>query len=96
MPTQSPITQVSGRPVDLKTMFVAGGVAGPLACPAGTILSTDEIVSVARFTTADFTPGTDLTDEFSVTDDDEIDNTGGTSTANQLLLVTYATRNSRL
>ncbi len=96
MPTKSPITRISGKPGDVKTMFVAGGVAGALACPAGTILADDEIISVARFTTASFAPGTDLTDEFTVTDDDEIDNTGGTSTAGQLLLVTYATRNSRL
>lgn len=95
MPTTAPITQISGRPRDLKTMYVAGGVAGVLACPAGTIKATDEIVSVARFTTATFAPGTDLTAEFSVNAADSIKNTGGTSTAGQLLLVTYATRNSR-
>jgi hypothetical protein len=98
MPKLAPITQVSGRPRDLKTMFVAGGVAGVLACPAGSIKVGDEIVSVARFTTATFVPGTDLTAEFVnvAAVADQIDNTGGSSTAGQLLLVTYATRNSRM
>lgn len=96
MPTLSPITRISGKPGDVKTMFVAGAVAGALACPAGTIGANDEIISVARFTTATFAPGTDLTAEFSVTAADTISNVGGTSTAGQLLLVTYATRNSRL
>jgi hypothetical protein len=97
MPTRAPLTQISGRPRDVKTMHVAGGVAGILACPAGTIKVGDEIVSVSRFTTATFVPGTDLTAEFisPVTVADQISNVGGTSTAGQLLLVVYATRNSR-
>lgn len=103
MPTQSPITRMSGKPGDMKGVFVAGGVAGVLAAPAGTFKVGDEIIYVARFTTATFAPGTDLTAEFItamggsgvVSVADQISNLGGTSTAGQLLLVTYATRNAR-
>lgn len=103
MPAQSPLTSFGGKPRDLKTVFVAGGVAGVLAGPAGSLAVGDEVISVARFTTATFAPGTDLTAEFLVamggtgvvTVATQISNLGGTSTAAQLLLVTYATRNAR-
>jgi hypothetical protein len=95
MPATSPINTLAGKPRDLKTMWVAGGAAGVLACPAGTIKATDEIISVARFTTATFAPGTDLSAEFSVNAADSIKNTGGTATTGQLLLVTYATRHPK-
>lgn len=103
MPAQSPLTSFGGKPRDLKTVFVAGGVAGALAAPAGSLAVGDEVISVARFTTATFAPGTDLTAEFLaamggtgvVSTAATISNAGGTSTAGQLLLVTYASRNSR-
>ena len=99
----SPLTSFGGKPRDLKTTFVAGGAAGVLATPAGALKIGDEIISVARFTTATFAPGTDLTAEFltamggsgTVSVVDQISNTGGTSTAAQLLLVTSAIRNIR-
>lgn len=98
MPATPPQTQESGRNVDQRTVFVAGGAAGLLGTPSGSILPGDEIQSVARFTTATFAPGTDLTSQFvsPVVVADQINNTGGTSTAGQLLLVTYYRRNARL
>lgn len=94
---------MGGKPRNIKTVFVAGGAAGNLAAPAGSLAVGDEIISVARFTTATFAPGTDLTAEFiaamggtgTVTTAAQISNTGGTSTAGQLLLVTYAGRDAR-
>ena len=110
MPARPAQTAQSGRPSDLRTVFVAGGAAGALASPVGAFKVGDEIVSVARFTTATFVPGTDLTAEFlaampgasgtsgagTVSVADTISNLGGTSTAAQLLLVTYARAATRL
>lgn len=92
MPTLSPIPTIGDSPRNIKTMWVAGGVAGVLTCTG--IKVGDRIISVARFTTASFAPGTDLTAEFKnpAVVVNQIDNTGGTSTAAQLLLVTYGTR----
>jgi hypothetical protein len=104
MPTQSPLSSTGAKPRNLKTVFVSGGAAGNLAAPAGSLAVGDEIISVARFTTATFAPGTNLTAEFItatgagrgvITTADQISNTGGTSTAGQLLLVTYATKDTR-
>lgn len=104
MPAEAPLSSWGGKPRDLRTVFVAGGVAGALATPAGAFNIGDEIISVARFTTATFAPGTDLTAEFltgtgggtgKVTIADTISNVGGSSTAGQLLLVTYARKNAR-
>lgn len=104
MPTQSPLSNTSAKPRNLKTVFVAGGAAGVLAAPAGSFAVGDEIIRVARFTTATFAPGTDITSEFLtatgagrgvITVADQISNLGGSSTAGQLLLVTYATKDAR-
>jgi hypothetical protein len=103
MPTQSPLSNTGAKPRNLKTVFVAGGAAGVLAAPAGSMAVGDELVSVARFTTASFAPGTNLTAEFlsamggtgRITTADQISNLGGTATTGQLLLVTYATRDAR-
>lgn len=103
MPAKSPLTSIGGKPRNLKTIMVAGGAAGVLAAPAGSLAVGDEIISVARFTTATFAPGTDLTAEFvsamggtgTVSTADQISNAGGTATTGQLLLVTYASRDAR-
>lgn len=104
MPVEAPLSSIGGKPRDVRTVFVAGGAAGNLAAPAGSFNIGDEIISVARFTTATFAPGTDLTSEFltgtgggtgKVTVADQISNTGGSSTAGQLLLVTYARKDTR-
>lgn len=103
MPAISPLTSIGGKPRNVKTVFVAGGAAGVLSSPAGSLAVGDEIISVARFTTATFAPGTDLTAEFisamggtgTVTTATQISNLGGSSTAGQLLLVTYASRDAR-
>lgn len=98
MPARSPMGAISGRPADLRTVMVAGGTAGVLATPAGAMKVGDEIVSVSRFTTATFAPGTDITAEFitPVAVVDQINNTGGSNTTGQLLLVTYARANVKL
>lgn len=104
MPAISRLTSIGGKPRNLKHAYVAGGAAGALAAPAGSFALGDEIIHVARFTTATFAPGTDLTNEFItamggtgvVTTADTISNLGGTSTAGQLLLVTYAARDARM
>ncbi|MCP4902614.1 MAG: hypothetical protein GY906_37090 [bacterium] len=57
-----------------------GAVAGPVTV-AG-ILANDQIRSVL-----DVTNGVTLTDEFTVTADNTIDNTGGTSTAAAFITV---------
>lgn len=104
MPAAYPLTSMGGKPRDVRSVFVAGGAAGALAAPAGSFNVGDEIISVSRFTTATFAPGTDLTAEFltgtgngtgKVTVADTINNTGGTSTAGQLLLVIYARQGLR-
>jgi hypothetical protein len=103
MPAISALTSLGGKPRDLKHVYVAGGAAGVLAAPAGSLALGDEIISVSRFTTATFAPGTDLTAEFItamggdgvVRTVDSISNLGGTATTGQLLLVTYASRNRR-
>lgn len=59
----------------------AGGAAGALTCN-GVVAATDTIVSVNNLTDK-----ADLTSEFSVSADNEIDNTGGTDTTGDDLLV---------
>ena len=69
--------------------LIAGGAAGAHAV-AG-ITDIDRIISVYE---QDAASGilTDLTGEFTVTADDTIDNTGGTDTSGDTLLVTYGDR----
>jgi len=103
MPAESPLSRLGGKPGDLACMYVAGGAAGVLACPAGTIGVGDEVICVSRFTTATFAPGTDITSEFltamggtgKCTVALQISNLGGSSTAGQLLCVLYAKKPSR-
>lgn len=57
-----------------------GAVAGPVTVTG--ILANDQIRSVLNVT-----DGATLTAEFTVTADDTIDNTGGTSTATKILVV---------
>lgn len=66
--------------------IIAGGAAG--AHTVTGIKAADTLISVFE---QDGTSGllTDLTSEFSVTADDTIDNTGGTATTSDFLVVTY-------
>jgi hypothetical protein len=68
----------------LKQTFASGGAAGAITVTG--IGAGDSLVSVLNLTDS-----ADLTDEFTVSDDDEIDNTGGTATTGDTLLVTYIT-----
>lgn len=61
--------------------IVAGATAGDVAVTG--IKTTDKLISVLDIA------GTDLTDEFSITADDTINNVGGTSSATSQLLVSY-------
>lgn len=68
---------------DIKTRTVAGAVAGNLAVPG--IKKGDRIISVQPVSVA----GANLAAEFTATADDTINNTGGTSTATQVVLVMW-------
>ena len=77
----------------LKQAIVNGGSAGPIAVTG--ILHGDELVSVIESSQTDAIP-TDRTAEFLVNTNDGIiavdgyvDNTGGTATDNDLLIVTW-------
>ena len=67
-----------------------GGAAGVLTT-AGDLKADDKIAQVLVLTEASGVPDSvsDLTDEFSVTGDNTIDNSGGTSTAGSFVLVVY-------
>jgi len=60
-----------------------GAVAGAVVA-TGVVLAEDELLQVYNLTT-----GVDLTAEFSISADDEIDNAGGTSTVGGTLRVTF-------
>lgn len=70
----------------LKVTLVTGGAAGNLTLTG--IATTDELVSVMVFTTAAaIATVADLTAEFTITAANTINNTGGTSTASNQLMV---------
>lgn len=69
---------------------IAGGAAGALTVTG--IATTDTLIGVIRFdldATASNIDVDDLTSEFSITAADTIDNTGGTATTGDKLLVLY-------
>ena len=85
---------------NIKMTVVAGAAAGDVTVSG--IEQGDELIAVLAldFTLTEGTPNTrdwdvaggttaDLTSEFSVSADDTINNTGGTSSANKILLVVY-------
>ena len=77
----------------IHTAVVAGAAAGDVAV-AG-ILETDELLAVVQLdiTNAKGLADADLlTDEFGITEDGKINNAGGTGTATDKLLVTWARR----
>ncbi len=67
---------------DLSSFVTAGAVAGNQTVTG--IKVDDRLVLVQ-----DLTTGADLTTEFSVTADDTINNTGGTSTSGHATIVVY-------
>ena len=72
-----------------KQTTAAGGAAGDITVTG--IAATDRLVSVINL--AD---GLDLTSEFSITAADTINNTGGSATTGDRLLVTWKTPNAEL
>jgi hypothetical protein len=72
------------------TFFGVGGAAGALTVPG--VLDTDKILLVQSLTLDTGAPDAtaDLTDEFSITADDTVDNTGGTATTGAFVAVTIA------
>lgn len=68
---------------------VAGGAAGDLTA-TGVVLATDILRYVLNLTDS-----VDLTSEFTITADDTINNTGGTATTGDLLLIFVERRDAR-
>jgi hypothetical protein len=66
----------------VRTAIVAGGAAGALTCSG--VKVGDEL-----FTVVNLTDGTDVLSEFSISADGEIDNTGGTATTGDTVLVQW-------
>lgn len=73
----------SGILGELRLAHVAGAAAGDVTVTG--IKKGDKLVAVVRIDAA----GANLVEEFSVTADDTINNTGGTSTAAQTILVIW-------
>lgn len=72
----------------VKAAAIDGGAAGDHTVTG--ILTGDHLVSViATQNHATTLPAGDLTSEFSITSDGTINNTGGTATADMLLLVVW-------
>lgn len=75
----------------LQTDLVAGGAAGNLTLTG--VAVGDELVFVGRFSTAAaIATLTDLTAEFSITATNTINNTGGTATTGDTLMVIWVDR----
>jgi hypothetical protein len=87
---ESMITRFPGG-IGQFTFLAAGAAAGDVTVSG--VKATDKLLLVqsASFDgDGDIVAVADLTSEFSVTDDDTINNTGGTSTADELVSVTIA------
>lgn len=71
---------------------IAGGAAGDHTVTGITV--NDELIGVTRYVGAGVavTDVADLTDEFTISDADEINNTGGTNTTGDKLVVSYMRR----
>lgn len=67
----------------IRTRVVAGAAAGDLTVTG--IKLGDKLVAVQRVDAA----GANLVDQFTITADDTINNTGGTSTATQVVLIIW-------
>ena len=83
----------AGADAVIHSAIVAGAAAGDVAV-AG-ILESDELVAVVQLDITNAKGLADaamLTSEFSISEDGKINNAGGTATANDKLLVTWARR----
>lgn len=80
---------------NIKTALVAGAAAGDVTVTGinlGDVLLGVHAVALTEGTPNTFSGYDEVTSEFSVTADDTINNTGGTSTANKLVLVVWEVR----
>lgn len=85
------VAMVPAGKYDLKTTLVAGGSAG--AHTVTGIAVGDELAFVGHFSTAaSIATLADLTSEFSISDTNEIDNTDGTDTSSDQLMVIWVDR----
>lgn len=86
-------TKLTGFPNGIgQFMFVAiPGAAGNLVC-TGVLLAKDRLLQVLAVTHTNGIPSAvvDVTAEFTISADNQINNTGGTSTANMLVFVLVA------
>jgi hypothetical protein len=80
---------VSGFTRTVTTCVIPGGAAGTHVVHGDLDASGDTLLSV-RHCSASLVTNTDLTSEFSITGHNTIANVGGTSTANNFLVVTWA------
>lgn len=79
MPAQAQIEETGIAPA-LRTFIATGGAAGAIVVTG--ITPSDRLAFVLNLTDA-----VDLTSEFTISDDDEIDNAGGTATTGDSLWV---------
>ncbi len=82
------IIGVSGWSRPIGKAVISGGAAGAHTLP-GAIGSGDNLIAV-HHVSADLVTNTDLTSEFSITSANTIDNTGGTNTTGNFLVVVWA------
>ena len=78
---------ISGYDRTVAVAVIPGGPAGAHAIPGDLDASGDELVSVVEDAAGVLT---DRTAEFSISAHNEIDNTAGTDTTGDFLIVTYA------
>lgn len=76
------------------TAFAAGGAAGDITVVSPLGLAADDlllsVIEIEFDGTGDIVSVTDMTDEFSITAANTINNTGGTATTDNLLAVCFA------
>lgn len=92
-------TKLTGFPNGISQfVFVAiPGAAGNLVC-TGVVKTTDRLLHVTKVTHTNGIPSAvvDLTSEFTISADNQINNTSGTTTSNALVLVTIARKRTVL
>lgn len=83
-------TTIRGLPRALAVTVIPGATAGAHTIDGHLPASGSLLLSVRQIAAAFANNGTDLTSEFSITDLNTIDNTAGTDTTGDYLVVTYA------
>lgn len=78
--------------LNLKVVPISGGAAGDHTVTG--IKTTDKLISVIHWTPTTLVPA-DLTSEFTISAANTINNTGGTDTSGDFLLVYYSQAHAR-